>query len=219
MKKSFLGAVALGVGGAAVAGFGASAGRDLYKSIKRSTGFIILLVAVAGALILPFVGMRNLLRGHAPGEWWKGIGDVLLVPTGIGIGVGVALFIGLIMGNEPMAMSFIAIAVAAIAGATIGFSTGLIQRPSTQRRYAIALQNEQFLSARSIRETGETETTHYDADGNALRLIERTSNSIVFLAVGKRNKRAYIGLTKEGKMTDYTGVVSLGAPRNMDTVA
>lgn len=216
MKKSLLGAVALGAGGAAVAGFGASAGRDFYRSVKKSIGSLIVLVAIAGAIFLPFLGARNLFRGYAPGEWWKSIGDMLLVLTGIGLGIGVALLSGL-MGEELMAMSFVVITGASLVAGVVGSLVGLVQRPRTKRRYAIALRNEQFLASHGIHETGEIETTHFDADGNALRLMERTPNSIVFMAVGKRNKRAYIGLTKEGEMTDYTGVVPLGSARSMDT--
>lgn len=219
MKKSLLGAVALGVGGSAVAGFGASAGRDLYKSVKKSTGFIVLLVAVAAAVSLPFIGMRNLLRGRAPGEGWKALGDILLVPAGIVIGIGVALFAGLIMGEEPMAVTLMSIIGAALVAGALGLLFGLISRPGAQRRYAIAVRNEEFLVSHGIRETGETEITHFDADGNTLRLMERTQNSIVFMVVGKRNKRAYITLANDGEMTDYTGVVALGASRDKETAA
>lgn len=96
---------------------------------------------------------------------------------------------------------------------------GLVQRPRAKRRYAIALRNEEFLAFHGIHETGEVETTHFDADGNALRLMERTPNSIVFMAVGKHNRRAYIELTKEGEMIGYTGVGPLGSARNTGTAA
>jgi len=218
MKKSLLGAVALGVGGAAVAGFGASAGRDFYRSVKKSIGGLFVLFAVAGAVFLPFLGMRNLFRGYAPGEWWKSIGDILLVPAGMGLGIGVAMFAGL-MGLELMTMSFVIILGGSTIAAVTGIFVGLVQRPRAKRRYAIALRNEEFLASHGIHETGEVETTHFDADGNALRLMERTPNSIVFMAVGKRNRRAYIELTKEGEMIGYTGVVPLGPARNTDTAA
>ena len=118
-----------------------------------------------------------------------------------------------------MVVTFLSIGGAAVAGATVGVLVGLIQRPKRRRRHAVAVRNEQFLESYGIRETGEAETTHFDADGNALRLMERTPNSIVFMAVGKRNKRAYIGLTNEGEMINYTGVVPLGATRTLDTAA
>lgn len=219
MKKSLLGAIALGVGGSAVAGFGAAAGRDLWKGTKKATGTLILLTAIAAAVSLPFLGMRNLIRGHAPGEGWKAIREALLVPIGIAIGVGVAIFSALMLGKEPFALAIITIVGSGLAAALIGAIVGLGQRPSTQRRYKIAMANEEFLDRLGIRETGEIEISHIDGQGNALRLIERTANSIVFMAVGKRNKRAYIGLSPQGEMQSYTGVVALGSSREMDTAA
>ncbi|KQZ92777.1 hypothetical protein ASD64_19200 [Mesorhizobium sp. Root157] len=219
MKKSLLGAIALGVGGSAVAGFGAAAGRDLWKGTKKATGTLILLTAIAASVSLPFLGMRNLIRGHAPGEGWKAIREALLVPLGIAIGVGVAIFSALMLGKEPFALAIITIVGSGLAAALIGAIVGLGQRPSTQRRYKIAMANEEFLDRLGIRETGEIEISHIDGQGNALRLIERTANSIVFMAVGKRNKRAYIGLSPQGEMQSYTGVVALGSSREMDTAA
>lgn len=207
------------MGGSAIAGFGAAAGRDLYKGTKKATGTLILLIAIAASISLPFLGMRNLMRGHAPGEGWKAIGDVLLVPTGIAIGVAVAVFGGLMLGEEPFALAIITIVGSGLAAAVIGAIFGLGQRPSTQRRYKIAVANEEFLNRLGIRETGETEISHIDGEGNALRLMERTDDSIVFMAVGKRNKRAYIRLSPRGEMQNYTGVVALGSSRDMDTAA
>lgn len=219
MKKSLLGAIALGVGGSAVAGFGAAAGRDIWKGTKKASGFLILLIAIAASVSLPFLGIRNLMRGHAPGEGWKSIGDILMVPAGMAIGVGVSVFSGLMLGEERFALAIITIVGSGIVAAVVGAIVGLGQRPSTQRRYSIAVANEAFLDGLGIRETGESEITHIDGEGNALRFMERTSNSIVFMAVGKRNKRAYIGLSPQGEMQNYTGVVALGAARDMDTAA
>lgn len=108
MKKSLLGAVALGVGGAAVAGFGASAGRDFYRSVKKSIGGLFVLVAVAGAVFSPVPGDAQPIARIRSGEWWKSIGEILLVPAGMGLGIGVAMFAGL-MGLELMTMSFVII--------------------------------------------------------------------------------------------------------------
>ena len=219
MKKSLLDAIALGVGGSAISGFGGAAGRDIYKSVKRSTGLIIALISIAAAVSLPFIGMRNLFRGRAPGEEWKAIGDILLVLAGIVIGIGVGLFAGITMGQDVSAMSLITIVGAGIMAGVIGALAGVISRPGAQRRYRIATRNQEFLDTHGIHESGGTEITHYDVNGNALRLFERTVNSIVFMVVGKRNKRAYITLTKNGEMIDYSGVVSLGAGRDQENAA
>jgi hypothetical protein len=43
-------------------------------------------------------------------------------------------------------------------------------------------------------------------------------DSLDFLAVGIRNRRAYIRLSPEGEMTGYTGVIPMDAPREYATV-
>lgn len=219
MKKSILGAVALGAGGAAVLGFGAAAGRDLWRGTKKASGGILLLIAIAAAVTLPFIGARNLFRGHAPGEGWKSVGDILLVPAGIAIGIIVSGFAGTMLGEQPFYLVIFAIVTASLAAAGIGIFVGLMQRPTMQKRFAIAAANEAFLNQVGIRETGESEISHIDAEGNGLRLMERTNDSIVFMAVGKRNKRAYIAITPDGAMRSYSGVVSLGNSRNLGGVA
>lgn len=219
MKKSMLSALAVGVGGSAVAGFGLAAGRDAYHTIKRNRGTIVLIAALAAAISMPFIGMRNAMRGHAPGEAWKGIGYLLMVPAGFGISFGLAFLVGAMFGEEPQALTFLGLAGAGVAAAVIGAVVGVFQRPATKRRYEIIARNEIFLAEQGISETGEEEVTHYDGEGNALRALERTPNSIVFMAVGKRNKRSYITLSPEGEMIDYSGVVALGSARKMGAAA
>ncbi len=182
-----------------------------------------MLLAAAAAFSMPFLGVRNFVRGHAPDEGGKYVGDIFLVIGGVAVGIGIALFLGILLGGKDAVSMFssatvLTIGLAAMGGAT-GSIVGLFQRPGTQRRFAIAMANEAFLDSRGFVETGENEITHFDGEGNALRLTERTPTSIVFMAVGKRNKRAYIGLSPAGEMQNYSGVVNLGSARDMDSAA
>ncbi|MFD2649273.1 hypothetical protein ACFSX5_15915 [Devosia albogilva] len=211
--------MALGVGAAAVAGFGASFGRDLYKSSKRAAGTLMLLGAFLASISLPYIGARNLARGRAPGEWWKLIIDVLIIPIGFAVAVALAFIAGVLFGDEGLGVSVLLLLAASAAATLTGLLVGLIQRPSTKRRHAIAARNEMFLSRQGIRETGQSEITHVDGEGNALRLIERSKDALVFMAVGKKNRRAYIELSSDGEMLGYTGVVPLGAYRSLGRAA
>jgi hypothetical protein len=214
MKRSLLGAIALGAGSAAVSGFGHSVGRDLWKSTRNSSLVIIFLLILAGAVSLPFLGARNLVRGHAPGEWVRTLGDVLMIAAGAAVAFCLAVLATATLDEDTSrAIALLLLGGMALA-ILIGLMFGATQRGSSQRRYAIAARNERFLERFGITETGEREITHYDGEGNALRVAERTPDSIVLTAVGKRNKRAYIALTPDGEMIGYTGVVPIGESRN-----
>jgi len=219
MKKSILGALALGTGAATLAGFGASAGRDLWKGTRRSVGLLLALGVLAASVSLPFLGARNLGKGHRPGEWWKIFLDIAWVVSGMIAAVALSLLVSAFVEKEQSAAMAIAFMGGSIAAGILGLAVGVFQRPANKRRHAVELLNESFLDEVGILETGETEITHVDAEGNGLRVIERTASSIVFMAVGKRNKRAYIMLSPEGRMLSYTGVVPLGGARRLDDAA
>ena len=66
-----------------------------------------------------------------------------------------------------------------------------------------------FLLQNRIQETGDEDVTHIDSSNNKLRLLEENTDMLVFMAVGRRNRRAYINLDRDGRMIEYTGVVKL----------
>jgi hypothetical protein len=101
--------------------------------------------------------------------------------------------------------------VAASTGVGLLFGTG--QKPQRLRTFEIADRNEHFLEQFGFEELDGTEVTHMDGEGNPLRLTERNDESIAFLAVGRRNRRAYIRLSSEGQMLGYTGVIAISDPR------
>jgi hypothetical protein len=77
-RKSTLAILAAGLGGAALAGFGLSMGRDLWRGSKKNLGFIVFMMAALGAVILPCLGGRELVRGHDRGA----LGTVFLTLIG-----------------------------------------------------------------------------------------------------------------------------------------
>lgn len=210
MKRSALTALALGVGGAAVGGYGAAIGRDAWKETKRNGLVLIILALAAGAAFLPYWGARMIFRGHPEGATFIAIPfGAVLVAVGW---VAATLLLGWAFQGDRQAMLW----VFGLAGASTaaGIWIGLGEREKRFRIHRVANQNEAFLDRFGIVETGESEITHHDRDGNALRVLERTNETIVFMGVGSRNQRAYIKLSDEGEMLGYTGLIELGHPRH-----
>ncbi|WP_109366644.1 hypothetical protein [Ochrobactrum soli] len=212
-NKSTLALIATGVGGAAVAGFGLSMGRDIYKGTKKNGGNLLLLLAV---IFCPFIGGRGLVRGHDRGVlgtlFLTYIGSILLIAIGF-IAASILAFEGLAATSKEseaggvimLAMMIGAAVTAFLAG--IGMLTGLYQRPKRLRAFAVNRYNERFLTENGFKETDGKDITHYAPDGQALRFLEAHPGKLVFMAVGKRGKRAFIDLDNDGKMVSYTGVV------------
>ena len=223
--------------GSAVAGYGLSIGRDAWKLTKKISGPLFLLLVVASPLILPFFGGRNLVRGYpapAPKQFRGVLSGVLLVVAGASLSLLPLLLLLSIpsdgengvptsLMSKPNSLSFdsdIVVSnpifqiwlVTTAVPIFLGVSVGLTQRGGRRKLFKIAQKNDEFLAKMGFVETGEQEITHYDGDGNPLRLLDQTDETIIFLAVGKRNKRAYIRLT-DGEMTGYTGVIPIDATR------
>lgn len=57
-RRTMLAGLALGIGGAAVAGYGAAMGRDAWRATKKKGGFLLFLALIACAIVLPFLGHR-----------------------------------------------------------------------------------------------------------------------------------------------------------------
>ncbi len=207
MRRTALGAVALGVGRAAIGGYGAAMGRDAWRATKRNAGKLLLLSLAAGMVVMPFIGGRALTRGYprdrvAP----KGTG-VLLIAGGVVAG---SALIGILKLWVPIDRGAVltVLGTAAISG-IVGMMYGLLEKPSRMAVFSISEHNEEFLEKLGFEELNGDEITHIDGDGNPLRLTEHNTDWIVFMAVGRRNQRAYIKLSAEGRMLGYTGVIPI----------
>lgn len=209
-KRSKLALVAADAGGAAVAGFGLAFGRDVYNKTKKNIGLIALLFA---AIFCPFIGGRGLVRGHDRGAigtlFLTVLGSVLLIAAGFCVAT-IAVFGILTVGNidpdRAPAMAAVAGFVLTVTVAGIGVLVGLLQRPRRLKAFAVSQANERFLADNGFRETDGTDITHYDPNGQPLRFLEAHPGRLVFMAVGRRGKRAYIDLDQDGRMLDYSGV-------------
>lgn len=214
MKRSEplkLSMLAAGVGGAAIAGFGFAAGRALYKGTKNSAGLLLLLAA---AFICPFIGGRGLVRGHNRGFFGTLfltlIGNLLLIAISIAAWSVIIFYLISVISTEANTHSFIG---AIFLGASVtllmtatGILVGLFQRPKRLKIFAVVCANEDFMQKQGFKETGGSDITHYDQNGNALRFLEVHPAKIVFMAVGRRGKRAFIDLDSDGLMVAYSGI-------------
>lgn len=210
-KRAKLPFIAAGVGGAAVAGFGLAFGRDIYRKSKKNIEIILLLLAV---VFCPFIGGRGLVRGHDRGP----LGTIFLTVAGsilfiaIGFCAATALtfqivVLGKIEPDNPFTLALLGGFATTAVLAGIGVVVGLIQRPKRLKVIAIGKANEQFLTNNGFHETDGTDITHYDPSGQPLRFLEAHPGRLVFMAVGRRGKRAFIDLDQEGRMIGYTGIL------------
>jgi len=233
-KAPLLSIIATQTGKSAVFGFGASAGRDMWKSTKKNSDIIFLFVIFLSTMTFPFLGGRNLTRSYPKNSIWalfKGyFSGLFLIMLGIAIATG-AVYLLLLFGLGEITTLFsfsglrnpdmgflpflLVIALELITiPLVLGLIFGLFQRSHRQKLFKIEDKNINFLEKFGLAETGEKEITHVDAQQNPLRVLERTSDAIIFIAVGKRNKRAYIKLAPDGEMIGYTGIVSLSSNRD-----
>ncbi|WP_454623486.1 hypothetical protein [Brucella anthropi] len=214
MKKNTLSLIAAGVGASAIAGFGFSAGRDVYKSTKKAGGGLLLILAV---IFCPFIGARGLVRGHDRGFFGTLFLTFIVSLLLIAIGFAAATFISwyiLILsspeGSEGSAILMSAVLIGATVTAVIGgigLLIGLIQRPKRLKVFEVERYNKRFMYDAGFQETDGSDITHYDPDGQPLRFLEAHPGKLSFMAVGRRGKRAFINLDDDGRMVSYNGIV------------
>lgn len=210
-KRSKLALVAAGGGGAAVGGFGLAFGRDIYKTSKKNIGSMLLLLAV---MFCPFIGGRGLVRGHDRSVFGTifltCICSVFLIVAGF-CAATILVFQIVVMGNidpdDPFPLALLGGFVLTAIITAIGFLVGSFQRPKRLKAIAVRKANEEFLTANGFQETDGKDITHYDPNGQALRFIEVHPDRLVFMAIGRRGKRASIKLDQDGRMVSYSGVV------------
>ncbi|RUY95819.1 MULTISPECIES: hypothetical protein [unclassified Mesorhizobium] len=210
-RRSKLALVAAGIGGPAVAGFGFAFGRDIYKKTKKNVELIALLLA---AVICPFIGGRGLVRGHDRGIFGTIFLTVLasLLLIAAGLCAATLLMLGVLMLvadgklDSPFLIALLGAFVLTALLAGMGIVVGLVQRPKRLKAIAVGKFNERFLEENGFRETDGDDITHYDDSGQALRFLEAHQNRLIFMAVSRRGKRAFIDLDQDGRMIGYSGV-------------
>ncbi len=187
----------------ATSGFGASFGRDLYKWVKKNP-LILVLIGIA----LVAVGWRGFYTGIGRSGAYRFfvtfLGSLLMVV----IGTFLFLLVGSIYSDKQNAGPFIValgcVILAAIGGNLWGFSA----RKKRKAIIAIKKQNIEFLQEIGLSDSAFDTNLLEDREGNLLKLIEQTSEKIVFSVSGRRGLRAAISLNN-GHMSNYSGIVKI----------
>lgn len=215
-SKFILSEMAAQIGNAAKAGFGLSLGRDIHRGVrpKNASPVVVILVAICGA-IPPALGGVILTQGYRRG--W--IGTIFLT-IGLSIlavivGFFLIFFLAMLFADilfrirtDDFIETYGGWVVAATAGlALFGMMVGLFRRPRRLKRFAAIEHNEAFLAENGFKETPGKDVTHYDPEGNPLRFLEGDPERLIFMAVGRRGRRAYIDLDNSGRMVSYSGIV------------
>ena len=226
MGSQLVRATASTVFGSAVAGYGFAIGRDAWRHTKKNGVILLILAVLLFGLCAPFFAARGVVRHHQRGFLRTLLatilGNGLLWCVGVSVLFVTFVFIEALLSSQPssgtamqggyasVSPGLFPLFVLVVVGITLaGFLVGLWQRPKRKRAFTIALDNDRFLASNGIHETGGHDITHVDDEGNHLRLMEINRMYIVFMAVGRRNRRAYIHLDTEGRMVEYTGVVAI----------
>lgn len=186
----------------ATAGFGASFGRDIYRSGKKNP----LLFVIVGAGLLIF-GWRNLFMGIGRSAAYfffvTLIGSLVMITVGAGMVMAAAAILqGKDSSNPGIVWGLLAIAVLSL----IGILWGMSSRKARARRIEVEQRNMQFLADHGFTDAGFETSSLQDVDGHILKLIEQADDRMVFSVAGRRGLRAAIRL-QEGEMVSYTGVV------------
>ena len=219
------------VAGSALSGFGFAIGRDVYRQAKKRWLWVLILVCLVGVFFSGLWLFRN-YRTIA-GATFKRIGALIVLGIsafGIHIASGIiftftdaVLFGGELMINyfsymlagnwfePPLLYVMILELLVFMVGAMIGFRH--------RRKRAIAWGAEDHNNA--FMEKHGLQITDADDKGNlrireiatntGYRLIENldVTGEMEFMALGRRNKRAYMKYDGSGKFVHWTGLVEV----------
>ncbi|WP_193090524.1 hypothetical protein [Advenella sp. FME57] len=231
------------IAGSAMAGFGFSLGRDTYKRTKKASkdgAFALFLIGmvIVGLMLTQYSMMwffRNyqsfvamiLMRVVALISYTAGIAISGIFFWMIGFWIGELLFdkpngfIEMLSGlagpafqaSDPPSQFATIFAFGILVFLTVsGVITGVKQRAARLKAWAAEEHNRQFMKEHQLFETKEGYIS--DPEGNIFEEKFRDSDSVMFLAKGRRNKRALLKFDESGKFTVWTGMLSIAPQGN-----
>jgi len=222
---SLVSSVSNSIFGTAVAGFGFSLGRDVYRKFKEISHVLLILCIGFSSFTFPFIAASKIFRWYPISKvrWFFAKFLLWMVVYLLGF-VITFCFLKMLQSFELIRFSidFFGVDVSADQAVIIysfvfvsffyllGVVDGIRKRSKRKSIHQIEVDNNRFLEDVGIYETdGSSSFTHIDVDGNWLRLENIGHDFVEFFVVGKRNKRAYIYIDSFGRFSEYTGVISL----------
>ena len=205
------------IAGSALAGFGLSFGRDAYRKAKEKWPLVVILVCLVGVFFASMWLFRNYRT--ATGSLFKTLG-ALIILAGLGAGLYYALVVAfpVVVANEEQAdviienvqfYGFGLYGILFLAGGLVGIK----HQKKRRQAWEAETHNAAFLLEQGL------ETVDVDDKGN-LRLRDpineigyrlsddlNVAGELEFIALGKRNKRAYIEYDGTGKFVSWSGLV------------
>jgi hypothetical protein len=194
-------------------GFGSSAGRSAFRKVEKNFLLIVFLIVLTMLLLSPvwagFDRRRgNELRSDKPNRSLLNFA-IALVPLLLS---GYLLFYPASDGQPIVVVTsphlwMIAAATYTFLAFHLGQFFGKVAAVSRYAEEDKIEYNRQFLVSNDI---SEGDDLWIGPDGETLRIVEREDNRILFMAVGRRNKRAFITMNDAGYYQEYSGIVGIG---------
>ena len=224
MSDSLVTRVSSAVFGTAVAGFGFSFGRDIYRKFKQGFIYIIILALLFSTIMLPFLSASKTFRWHPISflRWtfskfffWLCIASISAyityililciesIPSDMDAYAGVTFY-----GYSSTKIEFSLIYTGFFY--LIGVLDGMRRRKKRKYIYNIEVENSHFLDEIGVTEVdGSNSFTHMDVERNKFRIESVGKDLVEFFVVGKRGKRAFIYLDDDGRFIEYSGIVNI----------
>ena len=194
-------AISSTVFGSAVAGFGFSLGKDVYKSAKGKNG---------GGAIIAILAILSILGSYCGGLFvsrnYKSIFiSLLMTILGLIFTVISGGFLAIVLGTSLALPPIISFGVPAFIF-LIGFLVGFAQRKKRRFAWEAEKYNANFLT-----QNGFTEQDGFiiDRNGQKYRVENTTPNHIELFPIRRRGKRGYLRLDNTGKISNWSGMVKI----------
>ena len=224
--------------GSALAGFGLSFGRDVYRGFKKNWPTILTLFVLLSGFLGMYCAGLWFARNHRP--WWLGIfyrlGTIALVyvcliilaiigsmadsifeagTPAILFSYAVALVTGQIGLGEFIEEAtkgggdiFLFFMLGGVVLVIIGLAVGFFQRRRRRKAWRADQHNEEFFAEHGLTTLREDRLRDDQDNGYELDDVFPEHGELEFKVLGRRGKRAYLEFDEEGKYTSWSGVVT-----------
>ena len=212
------------VAGSALAGFGLSFGRDVYRKAKKNLPLILVLVCLVGIFFSGIWLFRNYRTVW--GTIFKKLGALIVLLGSSVIVYGCVFLIVSMLDPQYMTSTEsaghaldnpITLWTTGIQGFLflVGALVGIKHRKKRQQAWEAEIHNSTFLMNQGLEVIDADENGNLRLrdiqEGIGYRLMEdlEVAGELEFMALGKRNKRGYILYDATGKYTEWTGLVEV----------